>query len=469
MADIATLSRPATPTFGDPFAPRLDFRPLPLRTNSVQIEQFGFDAHRDGNHVRHKSTSTARAIARLAVPPTEKPRSALGTKLERIDSGIDQELNLAETLPNAQNSPPKVIHRAQAHPVPPSPPVTPCKDAIVEPKTAKHDAEPVVTLFDFSKIDYEIEQAKLLGTGLWSRVYRVEPRAKSPRLQRPGPLTPPATPYNSARAASTVSLFAVKVPVRLDAKAVLHQEAKTLTQLQRHVGCSQYIVPFLGLDARNGALVSEAVIGGSLEDLTNRLRHMTELSRHLELVSIFPGLANDLISGLEFIHSAGFIHADIKPANILLDISDHYSLPAPVIRARYIDFSAAFPASNPDACTNAGGTWAFMAPEQLRMQKDLNTPTFASDVWSLGITLLSVIVGGSPYLAASGGNAFREREAIKAADPLAFARMDPVAAKRMAAVQDFIDCCKLALRKDREKRSSAHAWKSWLVSQQIGV
>ena len=468
MVDIATLSRPTSPTFGSPFTPRLDFRPLPLRTNSVQIEQSGFDAHRDGSHVRHKSTSTARAIARLAVPPAEKPGSALGTRLQRVDSVLDSEIDPAD-MPNAQHSPPKVFHRSQAHPAPPTPPVTPCKDATAKPQSTKHDAEPAVTSFDFSKIDYEIERAKLLGTGLWSRVYRAEPRGKSPRLQRTSPLTPPTTPFNSTRAASTASLLAVKVPIRSDANAVLHQEAETLTQLQRHIGCNQYIVPFLGLDARNGALVSEAVIGGSLEDLTSRLRHMTELSRHLELVSIFPGLANDLISGLEFIHASGFIHADIKPANILLDISDHYSLPAPVIRARYIDFSAAFPASDPDACTNAGGTWAFMAPEQMRMQKDLSTPTFASDVWSLGITLLSVIVGGSPYLAASGGNAFREREAIKAADPLAFARMDPVAAKRMAAVQDFIDCCKLALRKDREKRSSAHAWKGWLVSQHIGA
>jgi len=211
-----------------------------------------------------------------------------------------------------------------------------------------------------------------------------------------------------------------------------------LTILRRHVDAFEFVVPFFGSDPRNSALVFEAVIGGSLDDLIKRMKQMTEVARHTELVSIFPRLAHDLVSGLDFIHEAGIIHADIKTQNILLDISDHHSLPAPVIRARYIDFSAAFQSGQPETAANAGGTWEFMAPEQLRIQKELNRPTFKSDVWSLGISLLSVIILGSPYAAACGGNAFMLREAIKGGDPLGFARMEPRAHKRMAACQEFI-------------------------------
>ena len=182
--------------------------------------------------------------------------------------------------------------------------------------------------------------------------------------------------------------------------------------------------------------------------------------------NLFPKLAIDLVSGLRFMHSRGVVHADIKPANILLDISGHESYPEPVLRARYIDFSAAFIPDIEDA-THAGGTWDFMAPEQLRIQKDLNTPNFASDVWSLGITLLSIIVGGSPYIAACGSTPFMLREAIKAGDPLGFARMDLVVAKRMAACQDFVDCCRLALQKDRDRRATASAWEHWHVMHEI--
>ena len=108
-----------------------------------------------------------------------------------------------------------------------------------------------------------------------------------------------------------------------------------------------------------------------------------------------------------------------------------------------------------------------MAPEQLRIQKDLNTPTFASDIWSLGLTLLYILVGGSPYAAACGDNLFMLREAIKGGDPLGFARMDPVVQKRMSACQDFVDFCRLALQKDRSRRACAGTWQHWLETHHI--
>ncbi|KAI7051731.1 hypothetical protein KC362_g91 [Hortaea werneckii] len=258
--------------------------------------------------------------------------------------------------------------------------------------------------FDFSKIDYELARARCIGQGLWSKVWLAD--AKHPERRRPALPTPPSSPPKWTSSTTASSLFAVKTAARPDAADVFKQETKVLTHLMRIYDASQYVVTFHGLDLRNSALVFEAVIGGSFEGLKNRLKQMTEVSRHLELVNLFPGLASDLVSGLEFLHDAGVVHADIKPANILLDISDHISLPKPVVRARYIDFSAAFRLDSDDSTENSGGTWDYMAPEQLRLQKDLNTPTFASDVWSLGINLLSLLVGDSPYTAACSGNLF---------------------------------------------------------------
>lgn len=316
--------------------------------------------------------------------------------------------------------------------------------------------------FDFTKIDYEVDRARAIGKGLWSSVYLAQPVLKSPRQHRRSPSTPPPTPQRTIEF-PPCSVFAVKVAARQDAKDIFLQEARSLTTLQQWPSAYQYIVPFLGLDKRNGSLVFEGVLGGSLESLVRRLKVMTELERHLDLRNLFPTIANDLIGGLEFIHSAGIVHADIKPANVLLDVSDqnHDTLR---LRARYIDFSAAFVAGQ-DSAANAGGTWDFMAPEQLRIQKDLNTPTFASDIWSLGITLLYIMVGGSPYQAACGDNLFMLREAIKYGDPLGFARMDPVIQKRMTACQDFIDCCRLALQKDRGRRLTADGWRQWFDSE----
>lgn len=423
-------------------------RPLPLRTYSeYEPESPVLSMSPHVSHTRHKSTSMNVSLTKLMVPAESrmgpsKPRRSVS----RRDS--------ASARPNAS--------RAEAL----TPPATPSK-AEDAASTGSQESSKILQ-YDFSRIDYELERARLLGSGLWSNVYLTTPARPQMGSTSPDVLTPPVTPQKGEQVAS-VSVYAVKVPARPDASEVFQHEARMLTTLHRHADAAQYVVPFYGLDPRNSALVFEAVVGGSLEDLIKRMKQMTEVARHTELVSIFPRLAHDLVSGLDFIHEAGIIHADIKTQNVLLDISDHYSLPAPVIRARYIDFSAAFQSGEPDAAANAGGTWEFMAPEQLRIQKDLNTPTFKSDVFSLGISLLSVIILGSPYAAACGGNAFMLREAIKGGDPLGFARMDPRAHKRMAACQEFIDCCRLALQKDRDRRSSATAWKGWLESKQHGV
>lgn len=452
----------ATPGVARMGSPSLaEVRPLPLRSSSEFTAEMAALVDRDQSprrpHSRHKSTFMNAALARLTTPSpsTSRPGTA-----NAKDPGFAARHRGSSNASNASRydllaSSPKSL----------TPPSTPTKTQETGDAT-----KPTVELleYDFGKIDYELERARKLGSGLWSDVYLAEPRIPHTQPQDEDVLTPPATPQKSL-VASGASVYAVKVPTRRDAQDVFRHEARMLTNLQRSSDASQYIVPFHGLDPRNHALIFEAVIGGSLEDLTKRLKQMTEVARHTELVSIFPRLAHDLVSGLAFIHEAGIVHADIKPANILLDISDHYSLPAPVIRARYIDFSASFNVGDENAAANAGGTWDFMAPEQMRLQKDLAMPTFASDVWSLGISLLSVIILQSPYTAASGGNMMRLREAIKCADPLGFARMDPVAQKRMLAVQEFIDCCRMALAKEREKRCTAEAWRHWLEVRRDGA
>jgi serine/threonine protein kinase len=345
----------------------------------------------------------------------------------------------------------------------PSPPLT--------PPSSMHDPEPThdldndgVIAYDFSKIDYELERAKVLGTGLWSTVYLSQPRTNITIDYA----SPPSTPSRRSLDISAPSLFAVKQPSRKDARHVFDQEARVLSRIQARENASQFLVPFYGLDPRNGNLVFEAVIGGSLENLAARLKQMTEVARHVELIATFPGIAVDLVNGLSFLHAEGVIHADIKSANVLLDMYEQYGQTRPVIRARYIDFSAAFMPAYGDSHANAGGTWEFLAPEQLRVaQPELSIPTKASDVWSLGLTLLAVVVGGSPYESACGGNVFMLREAIKVGDPIGFARMDPVARKRLLACQDFVDCCRLALKKDRENRVTAEGWAAWLEAQQL--
>ncbi|MBB6474951.1 protein kinase domain-containing protein [Sphaerisporangium rubeum] len=97
-------------------------------------------------------------------------------------------------------------------------------------------------------------------------------------------------------------------------------------------------------------------------------------------------LAAGCAEALESIHSVGLVHRDLKPANVLV------SLDGP----RVIDFGVARAAERMTltATRQAVGTPAYMAPEQAR---DTREAVMASDIFSLGSTLLFAATGHSPY------------------------------------------------------------------------
>jgi len=97
-------------------------------------------------------------------------------------------------------------------------------------------------------------------------------------------------------------------------------------------------------------------------------------------------LAAGCAEALESIHNVGLVHRDLKPSNVLV------SLDGP----RVIDFGVARAAERIQLTVTRGsvGTPAYMAPEQAR---DTRQATSASDVYSLGATLLFAATGHPPY------------------------------------------------------------------------
>jgi hypothetical protein len=98
-------------------------------------------------------------------------------------------------------------------------------------------------------------------------------------------------------------------------------------------------------------------------------------------------LADTLLHALATAHRHGVVHRDIKPANVLFDGSG---------RAHLADFGIATLRDATSGLTATGaviGTPDFMAPEQARGER----ATPASDVFSLGATLLYAATGRPPY------------------------------------------------------------------------
>jgi serine/threonine-protein kinase len=118
----------------------------------------------------------------------------------------------------------------------------------------------------------------------------------------------------------------------------------------------------------------ELLTGGDLEQL-----HAT----HAQLaVPRALAIFDQLLAGLEAAHDAGLIHADVKPANVLLG-DEHAS------RVVLVDFGLARLRSSAQPARAHGGTPAYMAPEQLR--GDPLSPR--ADLFSAALVLVTLVTG----------------------------------------------------------------------------
>jgi serine/threonine protein kinase len=104
-------------------------------------------------------------------------------------------------------------------------------------------------------------------------------------------------------------------------------------------------------------------------------------------VAIRPRAAADLVGkvalALDYLHSHGIIHCDVKPHNILLDTAG---------QPRLIDFGLAR-RDHERELPRWAGTPAYMSPEQLCAQP----LDGRSDVYSLGVTLYELLAGRLPF------------------------------------------------------------------------
>ncbi|KAK9318259.1 kinase-like domain-containing protein [Lipomyces starkeyi] len=96
----------------------------------------------------------------------------------------------------------------------------------------------------------------------------------------------------------------------------------------------------------------------------------------------------DLTLGIEYLHSQGVVHRDIKPDNLLLT-SDNV--------LKIVDFGVSeFFERNNDAMSKQAGSPAFMAPE-LNAVPRVDYSGRAADIWSMGVTLYCLVFGRLPF------------------------------------------------------------------------
>lgn len=339
----------------------------------------------------------------------------------------------------------------------------------------RQPSSPSMHVFSANSFDYELLKERRLGSGRWSTVYLATSILASTNSSI-DMITPPTTPTRSRRSNSfpktRPEYYAVKVAANRSSIKALQEEATILSHLSLFPDCEKHIVPFHGYDTRTDSIVFSA-LPASLEDLTsNELSRLDEAARVTKLASIFPRIAKALTSSLAWLHAADVVHADLKPANILLrpdqPLAPGTSLLDVSCTPVLADFTSSFRTDINTTSSTApalgGGTYDFLSPELLA--RPYPPPSGASDVYALAITLLNIIIGASPYAAAQG-NRFHLLEMAKAGRAVDFAMQEPRSEARLqntanairrATGLDVIELLNLGLKKSPDDRISARVW-----------
>ena len=160
------------------------------------------------------------------------------------------------------------------------------------------------------------------------------------------------------------------------------QEVETMGRMQH-----PNIVRLLdhGMAGTYNYLVMEWIDGPSLRQV---ITNTNQANRPLGFNDALRWL-QQVVKGLEAIHSSGMVHRDIKPSNILIG-SDGVARITDLGLAKRINIDA----TSYTTTGNTPGTFFYMAPEQL------NTPDAVdarADQYALGVTFYELLTGAKPF------------------------------------------------------------------------
>ena len=156
----------------------------------------------------------------------------------------------------------------------------------------------------------------------------------------------------------------------------LKKEISLLRNL-KHKNIVKYITTQVSEDMKSVDILMEFVPGGSVRQLLNKFEKFHEKTVQKYLYQ--------LLVGLEYLHSKGIIHRDIKSANLLVDNEGIIKL-SDFGASKYIEDSI-------EMNRSLKGSPYWIAPEvALRTGH-----SYSADIWSVGCVIIEMLTGNPPW------------------------------------------------------------------------
>ena len=233
----------------------------------------------------------------------------------------------------------------------------------------------------------------------------------------------------------TNAIYALKV-VHSDFNPILHRQVFREMEILRHTDFP-YVVRCHGIFEKplgDIAILMEYMNLGTLDSLLRT--HETFSKPKL------ADVARQVLNGLSYIYGHKIIHCDLKPSNLL--VNDKIE-----VKIAYFGVSKIMCRAL-DTCNSYIGMCAYMSPEWFDLDTyGGNYNGYASDIWSLGLTLLELYMGHFPFLPSGQRPDWATLMCM-----ICFREPPSLSEQASKEFRSFIKCC---LQKESNKR--------WTVAQ----